>query len=42
VLRGGNWTSNAKNCRPTTRTDNSQSYAHYKFGFRVVCPLEAK
>jgi formylglycine-generating enzyme required for sulfatase activity len=42
VLRGGNWTSNAKNCRPTTRTDNSQSYSHYKFGFRVVCPLEAK
>jgi len=42
VLRGGCWASDAKSCRPTSRTDDAQTYEYYKFGFRVVCPLEAK
>lgn len=43
VFRGGSWTSDAKYCRVSNRSNISISpgYRSFSFGFRLVLPIEA-
>lgn len=39
LLRGGAWSSNARNCRSASRRDSVARFQYDSYGFRVVCVL---